>query len=130
MRFATLLALCASLLAGCASEVIRSPSQLDAASGSPVRRYVVTEQVAFRLDSGNTRTIAAGTEFVRIGALRQGFVLKPTRTVMTVEGAHMHEAYLVVDRERIVGFYLPVEQAYSPLSIAVSIPLQQREIAP
>jgi len=31
-----------------------------------------------------------------------------------VEGAHVHEAYLVVAGDRLVGFYLPVEKAYSP----------------
>jgi hypothetical protein len=36
--------------------------------------------------------------------------------VFTIEGAHIHEAYLVVDAgDQLVGFYLPAEQAFSPM---------------
>ena len=36
----------------------------------------------------------------------------------------MHEAFLVVVRGAIVGFYLPVEKAYSPANTAVPIGLR------
>ena len=29
---------------------------------------------------------------------------------MTVEGSHIHEAYIVVTERSLVGFYLPVER--------------------
>ena len=36
-------------------------------------------------------------------------------TVFTIEGANMHEAYLVLREGRVVGFYLPGERAFSAL---------------
>jgi len=80
-----------------------------------------------RLDSGYDRSIRAGTEFVDAGGIAQGDILKPTNATFTVEGAHMHEAYLVVNTGRIVGFYLPVEKSFSPLATSVALPLEIKE---
>jgi hypothetical protein len=115
------LLLCA-LLCGCASEVVRHPSAL--APVSVPARFVLTERAEFRLDSGYTRTIAAGTQLVEAGTIAQGGVLKPIATSLTVEGRHMHEAYPVVRSGRLVGFYLPVEKAFSPLSNPIPLSLQ------
>ncbi len=74
-----------------------------------------------RLDTGYTRTLEAGSKWRRVGALPQGVVYRPVGTVFTIEGRQVHEAYLVLADHRVVGFYLPGEQAYSQLSPAVSI---------
>ena len=81
-----------------------------------------------RLDSGYERSIRAGTEFVDAGEIAQGDILQPTNANLTVEGAHMHEAYIVVSRGRLVGFYLPVEKAFSPLSTSIDLPLDITEL--
>lgn len=124
---AVALFLTAATLAGCANEIIRSPAELSVASAQEAGRYVVTKPATIMLDSGYERTIASGTEFAEIGRIQQGRVLKPVNTTFTVEGAHMHEAYPVVNGERIVGFYLPVERAFSPLSTPTSLFTQERK---
>jgi hypothetical protein len=116
------------VLAGCAAEVTRDTTELAAATQSPAKKLLCANAVSLTLDSGYARSIAAGTEFVEFGRLKQGAVLKPVSTVFTVEGAHMHEAYLVVASDRIVGFYLPVEHAFSPLSHSVVISLKERNL--
>ena len=126
MRAVALL-LTAAALAGCASEIIRSPAELSVAPAPDSRRYVVTKPASIMLDSGYERSINSGTEFIELGTIQQGRVLKPTNTTFTIEGAHMHEAYPVVNGERIVGFYLPVERAFSPLSSPTSLFTQQRK---
>ena len=88
---------------------------------------MAAQSTAIRLDSGYERTVAKGTQFVEVGTLPKGRVLKPVDSVFTIEGAHIHEAYLVLDGQRIVGFYLPVERAFSPLSYPVSLPLEERK---
>jgi hypothetical protein len=108
-----LLLLC---LAACASEIVRQPSELSTAPQPEQKRYVTSRPATIRLDSGYYRAISAGTQFSQIGRIKQGAVLKPVNTSFTVEGAHMHEAYPVLHEERIVGFYLPVEKAFTPLS--------------
>jgi hypothetical protein len=112
-------------LAGCASEVVRYPAELTAV-GQQQKRYTTSQSVPLRFDSGYDRTIMAGTGFVEAGTIKQGTVLKPTNTVLTVEGMHMHEAYLVVQGGRIVGFYLPADRAFAPVTQPVPITLQER----
>lgn len=119
--------LAAALLAGCASEVRREPVELDAAAAEAGRVWVSTVAVEARPASGYPRTIAPGTEFKAVGRVAQGLVLRPTQTVLTVEGAHMHEAYAVHRDGVLVGFYLPVERAYSALPQPVSMPLEERK---
>lgn len=111
---------------GCASEVIRQPVDLSRARQPPDKLYVASQTVPVRLDSGYERSIKAGTEF-DAGGIAQGDILKPTNANFTVEGAHMHEAYLVVNKGRLVGFYLPVEKSFSPLSASITLPLEIKE---
>ncbi|QJE00375.1 hypothetical protein HH212_10360 [Massilia forsythiae] len=35
--------------------------------------------------------------------------------MFTLEGAHIHEAYLVIRDDTLVGFHLPAEAGFSPL---------------
>ena len=44
-----------------------------------------------------------------VGNLPQEQVLKPIDAVFTIEGRQIHEAYLVVADDHLVGFYLPGE---------------------
>ena len=118
-----LLALC---LAGCASEVKRQGSALSLAAGTPVA-LVTTSPVSFTLDSGYSRAVAEGTAFSVIGTVTEGRVLKPVDSTFTIEGAHMHEAYPVERDGKVVGFYLPVEKAYSPLSWPRPFPTTERK---
>lgn len=112
-----------ALAAGCASEVVRHPAALQAAPAGAAKGYVAARETEFRLDSGYDRKIAAGTAFDEVGVIPQGVVLKPRNTVLTVEGAHVHEAYAVAKDGRLVGFYLPVERAFVPLSVPVNLQL-------
>jgi len=113
---------CVLGLAACASEAPRQPVQMVPAHAA--WRYVVLSQTTLELDSG-ARTLPAGTEFAEAGSISQGKVLKPVKTVFNVEGAGAQEAYPVVRDARLVGFYLPIEKSFSPLSRPVAFPLQE-----
>jgi hypothetical protein len=115
------------VLAGCASEVTRQATDMSSAAPETGKRYTLGQAASFKLDSGYSRVVAADTEFIAVGHIAQGLVLRPTQTVLTVEGKHMHEAYAVVRDNTLVGFYLPVEKAYSPLSQTTSFPLLERK---
>lgn len=126
MRVLRLAALAAAVtLVACAAEVVRRPTELTAAVTPGL--FVLGAPVEITLDSRYRRHLAAGTELAEIGSVREGRVLKPVNAVLTVEGAHMHEAYAVVQGERLVGFYLPVEKSFSPLSQSVPLLLQERK---
>jgi hypothetical protein len=111
-------------LAGCASEVVRHPVETLQPAQSPPRAVRLVEPARFVLDAGYERRLAAGTSFVEFGRISQGEVYRPTSTVITVEGAHIHEAYLVLRENRVVGFYLPAEKSFSPLSQPIPLQLE------
>ena len=119
--------LAAVVVTACASEVKRQSVELTVSMPEFGQRYELRKDVSFLLDSGYSRTIPAGTEFAAAGRLPQGLVLRTTQTVLTVEGAHVHEAYAVLGGDQLVGFYLPVEKAYSALPVATPFPLVERK---
>jgi hypothetical protein len=111
-----LLALLSSnlLLAGCAAPVKQKPAVLKPAEAP--RQVRVLDNTEVRLSTGYTTTIRAKTTWAFIGTIEQGDVYKPRDQVLTVEGYDVHEAYLVVSGDDLVGFYLPVEHNFAPIS--------------
>jgi hypothetical protein len=112
-RVAVLIAV-AALVGGCASEVVRSSAIVSPAAPSDPQRIVIAEDATVRSSSGYSRVLPTDSVWELRGTLPQGRVYKRVNDVFTVEGTHVHEAYLVVSGNRLVGYYLPVEQAYSP----------------
>ena len=114
-----LFACLAVLLSGCAVQHV--PATLQPLAGTVTLQRVVTTALEVQLPTGYTRTLRAGSVWRLAGILPQGEVYRPVGDVFTVEGAHIHEAYLVVKSDTLVGFYLPAERAFSP--VAKPIPL-------
>jgi hypothetical protein len=104
----------AMMLGACAS-VQMQPTTLTPAQGEPTI-ITVERDTEVKLDTGYTRTVRAGTRFAFVGTVPQGKVFRPIDAVLTVEGTHMHEAWVVADGEKLVGFYLPVEKSFVALS--------------
>ncbi|OQA33300.1 MAG: hypothetical protein BWY57_01302 [Betaproteobacteria bacterium ADurb.Bin341] len=104
------------ILCACASEVVRHSSSLSPQVTSPTSRWVLLSDAAIEADSSYNRIIPGNTEFVHIGTLPEGKVLKPTNTVLTIEGKHMHEVYIVIKNNVLIGFYMPVEKSFAPLT--------------
>jgi hypothetical protein len=64
---------------------------------------------------GYKRKLRQGTKWNYIGTVSYGDVFRSKDQILTVEASNIHEAYIVVSSGKLVGFYLPVERAYSPL---------------
>lgn len=110
-------------LAACAvqySAVHMTPAAT-AADASP---RTLARGVDIQLDTGYRRALKDGSRWMHIGRVPQGEVYQPFKDVFTLEGAHIHEAYLVVERGVLVGFFLPAEGGFSPLKQSVPITLQ------
>jgi hypothetical protein len=60
-----------------------------------------------------------------VGEVQQGLVLQPVDTVFTIEGRQVHEAYLVVRENMLVGFFLPGESHFSALEPSQPITLEK-----
>jgi hypothetical protein len=107
-------------LTGCATDVAQTPTALRPYAGQE-RLLVVRQPVTVVLSTGYTRQIKPGSRWQHVGTTTQGEVLRPVGDTFMVYGRHMHEAYLVVSAGYLVGFYLPVEGAFSPLSKAIEL---------
>jgi hypothetical protein len=114
MRRGLVATLTAVALVACAPEISRRPSSFTMLVEQPADTIEVLQDQKVLVGPGYDRVIGRGTTWTRVGRSNEGDVYKPVGRVFTVEGAHVHEAYLVLADDRIVGFYLPVERAFSP----------------
>jgi len=116
------------VLPGCASEVTMRPvsTGLQPPPSQAPEVIRVSRDVPLSLATGYERRISARSEWRLVGAVADGAVYQPIDGVFTVEGANVHEAYLVLEGHSLVGFYLPVEGALTPLAPAVTLPIEPR----
>lgn len=121
--------LCAALiftasLPACAPMIATAPANVELApAGAPPHSIQLQSPAEIKLDTGYTRTLPDKSAWKSIGTLPQGTVYRPIGTIFTIEGRQVHEAYLVIRDKTLVGFYLPGEQNYSPLTNAVPLKL-------
>ena len=66
-----------------------------------------------------------GTTWDFVGTISSGDVFRTKDQILTVEASNIHEAYIVVSSDKLVGFYLPVEKSFSPLSAAPELRMKE-----
>jgi len=110
-------------IAACAGDLERSDAHYSLYPEDAERTVLrVPKPVTLTPSTGYSETIRPGSRWERTGAIPQGDVYRPVGTVFSVEGANRHEAYLVISADRIVGFFLPGEEAFAPLPQPVPLP--------
>ena len=106
------------LVYGCAFDVLKiskNPVLLDdSLSEKPI--LLIEENLEITLSTGYKRTLKSGTKWHYVGQISYGDIYKTKDQILTIEGSNIYEAFIVVSEEQLVGFYLPVEQSFSPLS--------------
>ena len=118
------------LLNGCAFDLVhvkQIPTSLES-SNVPPNSFELEEQVTCSLGTGYDRTLKAKTKWDCVGKISYGDVFRTKDQVLTVEASNIYEAYIVISSGKLVGFYLPVENSFSPLSSPTV--LKQRQIEP
>jgi len=108
----------AILLSSCAFDLVhvkQIPTQIESTHLSK-RPFKLEKEVNVSLGTGYSRKLKQGTKWNYVGTISYGDVYKTNDQILTVEGSNIYEAYIVVSSGKLVGFYLPVEQSYSPLS--------------
>lgn len=115
-----------ALLGGCASPVRTEPVSFAPLTAQPARVVQIAQDTTATLPTGYPRTLKAGSQWRLAGSVSQGEVYRPVNTVFTIEGRHTHEAYLVISKGQLHGFYLPGKAQYAAL--ATPVPLSIGEI--
>ncbi|MGF6976542.1 hypothetical protein QFZ94_004992 [Paraburkholderia sp. JPY465] len=89
------------------------------------QRFRIAMPVALQLTTGYSRQLKEGSVWRPVGEVPQGLVLRPIDGIFTIEGRQVHEAYLVVKENNLVGFYLAGESHFSPLKPSQPILLEK-----
>ena len=111
------------LTTGCASKVAYEPADLVSTADQGI--ITITDNTEIKLDTLYSRKIQKDSVFQRVGSISQGEVYKPVDDIFTVEGANVHEAYLVISGVKLIGFYLPGKDSFSKLKNVVQLPISQ-----
>ena len=111
---------------GCAFDIahVSSEPTLFSPQPEPRKSFVMKDTVEItQAPCGYDRTLRAGTHWDLVGTIPEGEVYKPQNQVLTVECSHVFEAYLVLVNGFMIGFYLPVEGEFVPISDKVALPI-------
>ena len=111
------------LLQACAFDVARVkqiPTQLETSS-STNRSFEMDMEVSVHLDTGYSRVLKKGSRWACVGTIPEGDVYRTKDQILTIEGSNIHEAFIVVKSQNLIGFYLPVERTFSPLSNPIAL---------
>jgi len=122
----TLVAL--SILAGCATPINAQRVEFTPyGKGAAVQQVRMLHTVDVMLDSRYRRQIQQNSLWRLRGVVPQGSVYSAENAVFTIEGRQVHEAYLVLSGTALVGFYLPGEFNFSPLSVPLSLTFESEQ---
>jgi hypothetical protein len=117
---AWLLVLTLCCLSGCALPVKQLPTQQPLVPNTGPS-FILTQDAECKISTGYSRTLRKGTRWQLHGTLREGEVYRSPDQVLTAQGFNVHEAYLIVKDATLIGFYLPVEKTFTPVSKQVSL---------
>jgi len=114
-----LLLIFSALAFGCAFDLAHvkyQPTLLESLEDG-MAPFILTADTAIKgAPCGYSRTLRKDTRWDPVGRLSEGIVYRSRDQTLTIECSNIFEAYLVVDGGRLIGFYLPVEKGFSPLS--------------
>jgi hypothetical protein len=109
-------ALAALTLSACAPAIPVQNAELSSYTAArQSERFRVSAPITVQLTTGYSRQLNEGSVWRPVGEIPQGLVLRPVGAIFTIEGRQVHEAYLVVRENSLVGFYLAGESHFSPL---------------
>lgn len=114
------------LAPGCAFDVVsvkQEPASFTAQSGDATS-FVLTHEVTAHFGTGFPTKLKANTAWSQAGTTQFGHVFTTRDQIVKVEASNIHEAQIVVNDNRLAGFYLPVEKAFVALS--KPIPLETK----
>lgn len=122
---AVLVLVAAALFVGCASDAPREPVAFVSAAGAVEPSIVFMRDAEVRPSAGYSKILKGGSTWKYVGTVPRGKVYAPVNDVFMLSGRNFQEAYCVIaSGPAVIGFYLPVEQAYVALPSAVPVSIK------
>lgn len=122
-NFFLLLAFSAITFSGCAFDIVhidQVPVQYEYTS-TEKPSFELKDEVNINLGTGYSRQLKKGTRWSYVNTISCGDIFRTSDQILTVEGSNIFEAFIVVSEKKLVGFFLPVEQTFSPLSKPIEL---------
>jgi hypothetical protein len=110
---------------GCAFDVVhvkQIPAHLNVQSA--IGSWKLVDDIEFSFGAGYIRKLKKESKWDYVGSIESGDVYKTDDQILTVEASNIYEAYIVISGHNLVGFYLPVEKTYSPLSSPIKLQIE------
>jgi hypothetical protein len=115
-------------LSGCAfdlAHVTYTAATFQPAQNS-TRTIVLSDEVPLTdTPCSYSRTLRKTTRWDQVGTIAEGDVLRSKDQVLTLECSNVHEAYLVMSGDKLIGFFLPFEKGFVPHSPPIALPVEQ-----
>jgi hypothetical protein len=73
----------------------------------------------------NSRTLRKTTRWEQVGTIAEGDVFRSKEQVLTLECSNVHEAYMVMSEDKLIGFFLPFEKGFVPHSPPIALPVER-----
>ena len=89
------------------------------------RTIVLSGEVPLTDTPCYSRTLRKTTRWNQVGTIAEGDVLRSKDQVLTLECSNVHEAYLVMVGDKLIGFFLPFEKGFVPHSPPIELPVEQ-----
>ena len=89
------------------------------------RTIVLSAEVPLTDTPCYSRTLRKTTRWNQVGTIAEGDVLRSKDQVLTLECSNIHEAYLVMSGNKLIGFFLPFEKGFVPHSPPIELPVEQ-----
>ena len=106
------------------AHVKQIPTQIESTQLSK-SSFELLDEVNISLYGGYSRKLKKGTIWHYVGTISYGDIFKTDDQILTVEASNIYEAYIVITSSKIVGFYLPVEKTFSPVSNPKELKLRE-----
>jgi hypothetical protein len=101
------------------------PTEMQASAKSE-RTFALAKEVEIsQLPCGYSRTLRNGTRWDLVGELPKGAIYRSKDQSLTLECSNVYEAYLVIEEDSLVGFYLPVEKGFVRVSDPIRLPIKK-----
>lgn len=100
-----------TFLFSCSTKQIQLESELKVSSDTDTF-YVLDEEVNIKATHAKPATLNVGTRWKQVGSIKQGIVYRTKDQVVIVNSFNVHEGYIVIDQNNIVGYYLPIEKSF------------------
>lgn len=117
--------LCA--ISGCAfdvSHVTRVPTEFQATASNGTG-WTLGQNQSIGVGSGFSTALQRGTRWQLAGHITQGDVYRTSDQIVTVEASNIFEAMVVMQGDRLAGFYLPVEHSFVAATDPVTLPIER-----